>query len=82
MKLFTDRWDSHDVPWQTVPSHLLHYNTRGQTENIIEAKDDNWQLKCFMKSMVDMHETDWGVKCYGEMICQTEKGHKCYGKFL
>ena len=26
-----------------------------------------------MKSMQDMHETDWGVKCYGKMICQDPK---------
>ena len=73
MKPFTHRWDGHDVPWQAMPSHLLHHNARGQTENIKEPKDDNWHLKCFVKSMQDMHKTDWGVNCYGKMICQTQR---------
>ena len=40
MKPFTHQWDGHDGPWQAVPSHSLHHNARGQTENIKEAKDD------------------------------------------
>ena len=60
MKPFTHRWDGHEAPWEAVRSHLLHHNVRGQTENIKEAKDDNWQLKCFVKSMQDTHKTDFG----------------------
>ena len=55
-KPFTHRWDSQ----LAMPSHLLHHNAREQTENIKEAKDDNCQLKCYMKSMQDMQEADWG----------------------